>query len=236
MPIVHRVAGRLGAGQMAHQQRKAVIFQLDARGHRHRFIRAQPEPVHAGIHMQRRAAAPIGGGHEGVPLGELGRAVDDRAQIGILEGSRGMGRQPVEHIDDGIARERPHAAALGDVGHEEGLAAGLGEPGGDRLEAAPIGVGLDHGCALDRHGAAGKHAPIGFDGGEVDGQETAGGCRIVTGRRRLVGGRCFAGLEGGFLNRHRGVMAGCLAGVQHAGVVPTYGLGLGVREPDQRNE
>src|ERR1700716_2107247 len=49
------------------------------------------------------SAAPAGGGHEGIPFGELGRAVDDGTQIGGREGLRGIRQQAVEHVDDRVA-------------------------------------------------------------------------------------------------------------------------------------
>jgi len=77
-----------------------VILQLRPRRHRHRFIGAQPEPVHPGIDMQGRAAAPIGRAHEGVPFGELGRAIDDFVGARILSAMLpyqpvALGAQPV---------------------------------------------------------------------------------------------------------------------------------------------
>ena len=58
LPVVHWMVGRVRAGEMAHQQREAVVFGMDARRDRDRFLGAHPEAVHAGIDVQRRAAAP----------------------------------------------------------------------------------------------------------------------------------------------------------------------------------
>ena len=84
--VVERMVGRVGAGEMAHQQREAVVFGLDARRDGGRLVDREAEPVHAGIDVQRGAAAPVAGGDERVPLGEFGRAVDHRPQIVVGEG------------------------------------------------------------------------------------------------------------------------------------------------------
>ena len=129
------MVGDLGAGQMAQQQRDAVIFGLRARRQRGGFFRRNAEPVHAGVHLQRGAALPVMGGDEGVPLGKLGHAVDDRPRIELDEGRRSFRRAAVEHVDRGVARAGPHAPRLRKIGDEERLAAGLGECGRDRLQA-----------------------------------------------------------------------------------------------------
>ena len=73
-----------------------------------------------------------------------------------------------------LRRDAAHPAGLGEIGDEEGLAAGFGERGRHLLDAAAIGVRLDHGGAFGRHGAAAERAPIGDDGGEIDGEDAAG--------------------------------------------------------------
>ena len=166
---------RFGAGEVAHQELEAVAFAgLHARRDGDRFLGRQSEPVHAGIDMQRRAAAPVAGRDEGVPLGELGRAVDHRPQVGIGERRRGARHQSVEHVDDGVRRHRAHTPALRDVGHEKRPAADLLECRNHPLDSATIGVGLDHRGAFDRNGHAVEPLPVGCDGGEVDGEHAAG--------------------------------------------------------------
>ena len=125
--VVHRMVGRVGAGEMAHQQREAMVFGLEAGRDGDRLVEREPEPVHAGIDVERGAAAPVVDGDERIPLGKLGRAVDDRPQIVVGEGLRRARHDPVEHVDRRLGRERPHAPAFGDVGDEEGPAAGLGQ-------------------------------------------------------------------------------------------------------------
>ncbi len=59
-----------------------------------RFIRRQAEPVHPGVDMQRGAALPAIAGHERVPLGKLGHAVNHRADIVVDERLRSVGGTP----------------------------------------------------------------------------------------------------------------------------------------------
>ena len=165
---------------MAHQQREAMAFGLEAGRDGDRFVDREPEPVHAGVDVERGAAAPVVDGDERIPLGKLGRAVDDRLQIVVGEGLRRTRHDSVEHVDRRVGRKRPHAPTFGDVGDEEGPAAGSRQRVRDRFEAAAIAVAFDHGGAFDRHGGAGEHLPIGLDGGKIDGQKTT--------RFRRVGG------------------------------------------------
>jgi hypothetical protein len=83
----------------------------------------------------RRAALPVAGGDEGVPLGKLGHAVDDRPSIELDEGRRSFRRAAIEHIDRGVARASPHAPRFRKIGDEECLAAGPGERGRNLLQA-----------------------------------------------------------------------------------------------------
>jgi len=69
------------ASEMAHQQRETMIFQLQARSDGNRLLHRDAKPVHAGVDVERRAAAPVVDGDERIPFGKLGRAVDDRPQI-----------------------------------------------------------------------------------------------------------------------------------------------------------
>jgi len=57
-----------GAGEMAHHQRDAVIFGLRARRQRRRLFDRNAKPVHAGIDVECRAAAPIVGGKQRCPI------------------------------------------------------------------------------------------------------------------------------------------------------------------------
>ena len=167
---------------MAHQQHDAVVLGADARRQRSGVVERDAEPVHAGVHMQRGAAAPLAGRHEGVPFRQLDHAADHRprADVGVRCG--GFRQQAVEHINRRLRRNATHPPRLGEIGDEESLATGFGERGRDLFDAAAIAVGLDHGGAFRRHGAASERAPVGFDGREIDGEDAA---RL---RRRRAGG------------------------------------------------
>ncbi len=214
LPVVHRVIERFGAGEMAHQELEAVPFRLDARRDGDRLLRRQAEPVHAGVDVQGGATAPIVRCDEGVPLGKLGRAVDHRPQIGLGDGRRRARHQAVEDVDDGVRRGRAHAAPFRDIGHEEGPAADLLECRHDPLDAAAIGVGLDHRGTFDRQGHAVEPLPVGGDGGQIDGEHAAG--------LRLAGGD-HGGLQRGLLQGHGGLRS-LLARVM-GGIVPTAHVG-----------
>ena len=105
----------LGAGEVAHQQRDAVIFRADARRERRRFFGGNAEPVHAGVDMQRRAAVPLVGRAERVPLGELDQAADHRPRADVGEGRRRARQQTVEHVDRGVRRDGAHAPRLAEM-------------------------------------------------------------------------------------------------------------------------
>ena len=168
------MVGDLGADEMAHQQRDAVVVRLHPRRQRGRLARGDAEAVHAGVDMQRRAAAPIVGGDEGIPFRKLGDAVDHRARVEFDERRAAARRETVEHIDDRLGRDRTHASRFGEIGDEKGLAAGLGELRRDRFEPAAIGVGLDHGGAIDGDDPARQRAPIDLDRREIDRERAAG--------------------------------------------------------------
>ena len=124
--------------------------------------------------MQRGAAVPPGRRHERVPFGELGEAADHRVEVVADVGGRGPGQDAVEHVDRGARRHAAQAPPLRQVPDEERLAARAHERGRHRLEAAAIGVRLDHGGALGGRRAVGQLAPVGDDRVEVDRQDAAG--------------------------------------------------------------
>ena len=201
---IERMIGRVGAGEVAHDQRDAVILGLRARRQSRGFVRRNAEPAHAGVDMQRRAAAPGMGADEGVPFGKLGGRIDDRPGIDVDERVAPVRREAVEHIDVGLAGARAHRARFGNVGDKECLAAGLGERRGHRLKPQAIGIGLDHGGAFDGEKLALERAPIGLDRGEIDGQRAAG-------LRRCRGGCRFRDWD---CEGHERVMAAAAAGVK----------------------
>ena len=86
-----------------------------------------------------------------------------------------------------LGQHAPQLDGLVDMGHEE-LPAALGrESRSHDREPGAIGIGLEHGGAIDgtAAGAAGvaQAAPVGGNGTEIDRQDRAGPAR------RVVGGR-----------------------------------------------
>jgi hypothetical protein len=149
-----------------------MTFGLEAGRDGGRFVHREPEPVHAGVNVECGTPAPIVDGDERIPLGKLGRAVDDRLQIVVGEGLRRTRHDSVENVDRRLGRQRPHAPTFGDVGDKEGPAPGFRQCLRDRFEPAAITVAFDYGGAFDRHGGAGEHPPIRLDGGKIDAQKT----------------------------------------------------------------
>ena len=143
----------------------------------------ESEPVHAGVHVQRHAAAPVVGGDERIPFGELDQVADYRPRVDLRIARSPLGREPVEHVDHRFGREPADPPRLRQMGNEKSAAARLGERDGDRLDAAAIAVGLDHGGSFRGRDAARDRAPIGFEGGEIDAEDAAG-----LGLRRAGGG------------------------------------------------
>ena len=172
-----------------------MVFLLQARRKRRGLFGRHAETVHAGVNVDRRSAAPALSGDEGVPLGELHGAVDDRLHVEFGERIRSLGRKAVEHVNRGFTRPAAGAARFGNVGNEEGLAAGFNQPRRDRLEAKAIRVGFDDRAALDGKKPARQRLPIVRNRIEIDGQRAAG-LRIVWGARHFGQwfSKCHAGL------------------------------------------
>ncbi len=213
------VLRRIGAGEVAHDQRDAMVRHFRARRERRCFRDGETEPVHAGIEMKCRAAPPTACHAERVPLQILHDAVDHRAGVDLGVSPGGARHDAVEHVDRRALRhDRPDAACLGEMGDEKGGAAGLGEMRGHRFDAAAIGVGLDHGGAVGRDHALRQRLPVLGDGGKIDRQYAAGfefmragtldrSRRLTAERRRRVRRRCgmrrdlrlsFGGIDWGF--------------------------------------
>ena len=82
---------------------------------------------------------------------------------------------------------------------EESLAARARQRARNRLDAAAIGVGLNHGGTLRRHGAPGEFLPVGNDRAQVDGEDAASLGSGWSGIRETSGGICrYVGLQRGF--------------------------------------
>ena len=174
LDIVEVVTGGLGAGEMGHDERDAVVGHLHPGGERGRFLDRQAEPVHAGIEMQGGATQPAARAAKRIPFDELGHGADHRPRVDRGIGGGAAGGNAVEHVNDRLGRGCAHLAGLGEMGDEECPAAVLGELGGHRLEAAAIGIRLHHGGAIGRHRALHQRAPVEDDGAEIDGQDAAG--------------------------------------------------------------
>ena len=184
---------------MAHHQTRRGPKQS---GRRAGLGGRESQPVHAGVEMQRGGACPR-------PFGDLRQGVQHGPQPGRLEPWRGPRRDPVEHIDDRLARHGAGPLALARAGDEEGLAAGRQQRAHDRLQPKPVGVGLDDGGALGRRAAFGEPPPIMRQRGKVDG-ERRGFARAklrVRGRRGRVhrdGAAHMIRQDGSILEQPRG--------------------------------
>ena len=205
---VERMVGNLGAGEVAQQQRDAVIFGLRARGEGCRLVRRNAEPMHAGVDLQRGAALPAMGADEGVPLRKLGRRIDDRPRIDFDKSGAPIRRKAVKHVDGGLACTRTHRSRFGEIGDEECFAAGLGQGRGHLRQAEAIAIGLDHRGAFDGKEPVRQRAPICFDCGEIDGERAAGLRRRRSGDR---GGNPVCAWQGRI---HGRVMTGAAAAVK----------------------
>ena len=152
-----------------------------------RVLRAEAEPVHAGVEMHDGIERPIetlGGSSPGIVLAQV---IEHRREAVLHEIALGAGEQPVQHID---RRFRQHAAkrdSFVDMGHEE-LTAALGrQPGTHHGRPGAVGIGLQDGGAIDRPAgrAAGvaQPSPVGRDRAQVDRKDRAGPSRrVVVGR------------------------------------------------------
>ena len=112
LALVERMGRFVGAGEVAHHQRDAMIFGADPRGHGGGLVDRNAKPVHAGIDLQRGAAAPVLRRREGVPFRQFEHVADHRASTQFRIGRRGRGHQPVEHVDRGVRRDLAHAACF----------------------------------------------------------------------------------------------------------------------------
>src|SRR5690242_2358110 len=138
----------LCTGEMAHQQRNAVIFGTYARRERRCFVDGNTEAVHARIDMQCSPASPLIGGAECIPLREFDEAANHRLSGDIGEGRSSSRQKAVEHINGGVWRSDACPARLRYVRDKKCPAARMGESASDRLDTAAISVGFDDGGAF----------------------------------------------------------------------------------------
>ena len=133
-------------------------------------VRRHAEPVHAGVDVNGGAAGPAGAAAEHVPFGEFVEIADHRPGVALRVGIAAVLEKAVEHID----RRRRQGGAGGprfvERGDKKRLAAGGRERACNRIDAAAIGVRLDHPGAFGRHRGLLELAPVGNDGVEIDGE------------------------------------------------------------------
>ena len=147
------------AGEVAHHQRDAVIARA-CRRELPDLLGGKSKPVHAGIDMERGAAAPSALRAKRVPLVPARPIADHRPQVCLCKCRRGAGQDAVEHIDRRVGRNLARAARLGQVRDEEGPAPRFRQRARDLLDAAAVAVGLHHRGALRRRGTRSERAPV----------------------------------------------------------------------------
>ena len=176
LPAVHRVVGRVGAGEVAEGEDGREAGEKLGGGVEVGGVEA--EPVHAGIELQRAGAS----GEFTGEVAHLAAAVEARHEVEVAEGARVARHQPGEDVDRRAGAERlaEPDAFLGEC-DEVGADAGGGQRWRHLCRAEAVGIGLDHGGGL--HGRRGKGvegAPVGGDGPEIDAEAGAGdgGCSL----------------------------------------------------------
>src|SRR2546423_15632795 len=90
---------RLGAGEVTHDQRDAVIAGVDPGYDSLRLRHRQPKPVHAGVDMNGGAAAPTGAPAKYVPFGEFVEIADNGPGVDLGVGVAAILQEAVEYID-----------------------------------------------------------------------------------------------------------------------------------------
>ncbi len=152
-----------GAGEVAHDQRDAMIAGIDPGNEALRLREREAEPVHAGVDMNAGASGPAGAAAEHIPFGKLVEIADHRPGVDLGVGVAAVLEEAVEHVDRSRRHRGAGGAGLVQGGDEKRLAAGAGERARHRFEPAAIGVGLDHAGAFGRHRGFLELAPVGDD-------------------------------------------------------------------------
>src|SRR5207237_7011932 len=101
LPGVERMVKRLGAGEVTHDERDAVIAGVDPGNDALRLGHRQPKPVHAGIDVNGGAAAPTGAPAKYVPFGKFVEIADQGPGVDLRVGVAAILQEAVEHIDHG---------------------------------------------------------------------------------------------------------------------------------------
>ena len=77
-----------GAGEVAHDQRDAVIAGVDPGNDALRLGEREAEPVHAGVDVNGGAACPAGAAAKHVPFGKLVEIADHGLGVDLGVGCR----------------------------------------------------------------------------------------------------------------------------------------------------
>jgi hypothetical protein len=125
-----------------------------------------------------------------VPFSHFDGAINDGSPIKLYERLPRSGIQAAEHINHRAWRSSANALGFRNVGDKKSLAAVFGQRSRDRFDTAAIGIAFDHGGAFNR-GVFRQPFPIGYDGRQIDPENTASFCfrRPIsrnTGRMRFV--------------------------------------------------
>ncbi len=162
---VRRMAGRLGAGEVAVERIDGEPVEQARRG----FRRGQAEPVDAGIdHDVARPAAGCLAPRRDLPRGVEHRhrgAGERRRQLAVLDA--------VEDREPGAVRHRAERRRLVPRRDEEVARAGGGQRRDDGARAEAVGVGLDR--RAGRRPGQREIPPIGRERGGIDGKAQIGG-------------------------------------------------------------
>ena len=121
---VERMIEVLGAGEVAHHQRDAVIAGIDPGNDALGFPEREAEPVHAGIDMNGCAAGPAGAPAKHVPFGKLVEIADHGPGVDLGVGVAAILEEAVEHVDRRRRQGGARGARFIEGGDEERLAAG----------------------------------------------------------------------------------------------------------------
>ena len=144
-------------------KRRLEIVKARVVGERKPFLDTQAEPVHAGVDMDRgRAAGPTAHGRKR-PIRRSRPGIRGPGAVECRDSRRPCRAEGRSGRKSSPARRRGAPHRFRYVRDEEGLAAGAGKRGDDRLDAAAVGVGLDDGGAFGSGHALAQATPIGGD-------------------------------------------------------------------------
>ncbi|OIQ63911.1 hypothetical protein GALL_545420 [mine drainage metagenome] len=174
---VHRIAGLIRAGKMAHQQFGSGGEDVFSDGGP--LIRLHPEAIHPGIQLDAERVA----GQRFEVARDLIDRVQHRRQVKVVDHIGVAGLVPREDADLRAGAKRlTHDGALFGNRDEEATRTGLGQRFGNAVGAKAIGIGFYHGSGL---GAGVTHTiqrpPVSGDGVEVNGKGRCAHGPVLTG-------------------------------------------------------